>query len=413
MEQVKDKPRLWTKNFTIITLGSAISILGNAVSAYAMGLFTLDKTGSPFLYALLLAANNLPKILLPLVAGPYLDKFSRRKAVYTLDFISAGLFIVMFAITQGGFFSYPIFLALSIAIGCIDSVYAVAYDSFFPMLVTEGNFSKAYSVSSLLYPLALMMTPVATFAYKSVGLSPLFLFNAISFLVAAFFETQIKITEPHVQSGSEAFSIKVFSEELRNGFRYIKGEKGLLVITVYFFINTMTSIGADTLWIPYFKSVPALGYMAYSYATSVNVAGRLVGGGVHYKIKYPAKKKFMIAMVVYVLSSFINGSVLYTPFVVMLVLFFTDGFISVTSFNIRLSTTQSYIPEEYRGRFNGGYQMACNAGILIGQLIAGALAERYSCRTIIVGFMAVNLFATFAVMYRGRRHVAPIYNRDV
>lgn len=408
-----DTPRLWTKNFTIITLGSAVSILGNSVSAFAMGLLTLDKTGSIFLYALFLAANNLPKIILPLIAGTFLDKRSRRKTVYTLDFISAALFIFMFAITKSGFFNYPFFLVLCIIMGCIDSIYIVAYDSFFPMLVSEGNFSKAYSISSLLYPLAFMMTPVAAYIYKTVGLPLLFLFNAFSFLVAAIFETQIKIKETHIQQSGESFSFNIFKEEFRKGLRYIKAEKGLQVITVYFFINTFSSMGMDTLWIPYFRSVPTLGIMAYSYATTINVAGRLAGGGIQYRIKYPAKKKFAIAMVVYVLTSIISGSVLFLPYILMLVFFFVDGFLSVTSYNIRLSTTQSYVPEEYRGRFNGVYQMACNTGIIMGQLIAGALAEYFSCRAIIVGLMALNLIGTFAIMYKGRRYVAPIYNRDV
>ena len=378
-----DKPRLWTKNFTIITVGSAVSILGNAVSAFAMGLLTLDKTGSVFLYALFLAVNNLPKIIFPLIAGPFLDKRSRRKAVYTLDFISAGLFAVMFGITQSGYFSYPIFLALSLIIGCIDSVYMVAYDSFYPMLVTEGNFSKAYSISSMLYPIAYMMMPVAAYVYKTIGLPSLFFFNSVSFLIAAVFETKIKLEEVHIKdSGKEAFSFRVFIDEFRNGLRYIKGEKGLMVITMYFFINTCACQGMDTLWLPYL-------------------------------IKYPAKKKFAISMAVYVISCFLNGSVLFFPFVVMVIMFFIDGFLSVTSFSIRLSSTQSYIPENFRGRFNGVYQMACNAGIIIGQLSAGALAERYDIRLIIVGLMSLNLLAIFSIMFRGRRHVVPIYNRDV
>ena len=407
------KEGLWTKNFTIITVGSAVSILGNAVSAFAMGLLTLEKTESVFLYALFLAANNLPKIILPLIAGPFLDKRSRRKTVYMLDFLSAALFILMFAITKSGFFNYPIFLVLCIIMGSIDSIYIVAYDSFFPMLVSEGNFSKAYSISSLLYPLAIMMTPVAAYIYKTFGLPPLFLFNAVSFLIAGFFETKIKVDESHIQRTGEGFSLRVFKEEFRKGLTYIKGEKGLMVITIYFFINTFTGMGMDTLWIPYFKSVPALGIMAYSYATTINVAGRLVGGGIQYRIKYPAKKKFAIAMAVYVLTCFIDGSVLFMPYAVMLVFFFMDGLVSVTSFNIRLSTTQSYVPENFRGRFNGVYQMVCNTGIIMGQLISGALAEYFSCRTIIVGLMAVNLIGTYFIMYKGRKYVEPIYNRDV
>lgn len=408
-----DTPRLWTKNFTIITFGSAISILGNAISEFAISLLVLDKTDDIFLYALFLAAINLPKAILPLIAGPYLDKYSRRKSVYTLDFISAGIFVLFFLITQSGYFNYSLYLALAILIGCIDSVYIVAYDSFFPMLVSEGNFSKAYSISSLLYPLAVAMTPVAALIYKHFGLSPLFLFNAFSFIFAAVCEMQIKIDESHVKKDGEPFSLSVFKNEFKDGYSYIKSEKGLLIITVYFFINTLTAFGVNTLWIPYFKSVPSLDVMAYSYVAAINVGGRLVGGGVQYKLRYPPKKKFAIALVVYIAVSVIDGGVLFTPFAVMLALFFLDGLLSATSFNIRVSTTQSYVPEEYRGRFNGCFQMFCNTGIIIGVLLAGASAKFFSCRAIIVGLMVLNIIGTFAVMYRGRRFVKPIYNRDV
>jgi len=378
-----------------------------------MGLYTLDQTGNIFLYALFLAANNIPKIVLPLIAGPFLDKRSRQKTVYTLDFLSATLFVLMFMLTRTGYFNYSVFLVLSVVLGGLDSVYTVAYDSFFPMLVTEGNFSKAYSVSSLLYPLAIMMTPVAAFIYKKFGLPPLFMFNALSFLIAAIFETKIKVIETHMKSGGDISSFKGFMAEFRKGFHYIRAEKGLLIITVYFFVSTLTNIGMDTLWIPYFESVPTLGIMAYSYATAINVAGRLVGGGLQYRLALPAKKKFAIAMTVYVLSCVINGSVLFLPFVLMVLFFFTDGFLSVISFNIRISTTQSYVPEEYRGRFNGCFQMVCNAGMIVGQLLAGALAKSYSCRAIIIVLMGTNLIAALAIMYRGRCHVMPIFNRDV
>ena len=408
-----DTPRLWTKNFSLLTIGSAISVLGNAVSEFAISLLVLDKTEDIFLYALFLAAILLPKAILPLIAGPYLDKFSRRKSVYMLDFISAGIFLILFIITLSGYFHYTLYLVLAILIGCLDSVYIVAYDSFFPMLVSEGNFTKAYSVSSLLYPLAVMMTPIAALIYNYFGLPPLFLFNAFSFLFAAICEALIKIDESHVKKDGKRFSYNEFINEFKAGFKYMRAEKGLFIVTIYFFINTLAAFGINILWIPYFKSIPALGVMAYSYIAAINVVGRLVGGGVQYRLKYPAKKKFAIALFVYVAVSVIDGAVLFTPFAVMLVLFFLDGLLSATSYSIRLSTTQSYVPEDFRGRFNGCFQMFCNTGMIIGILLAGALAKYYPIRLIIVGMMAFSIIGTFAVMYRGRRHVMPIYNRDV
>ena len=37
-------PRLWTRDFTIITIGSVISLLGNMLSGFAVSLMKLDKT---------------------------------------------------------------------------------------------------------------------------------------------------------------------------------------------------------------------------------------------------------------------------------------------------------------------------------------------------------------------------------
>ncbi len=46
---MKGKQRLWTRDFTIITLGTVVSMLGNAVSGFAISLLVLDYTGSVFL----------------------------------------------------------------------------------------------------------------------------------------------------------------------------------------------------------------------------------------------------------------------------------------------------------------------------------------------------------------------------
>ena len=49
---MEKKPTLWTKNFTILSLGTVVSTLGNAVSGFAISLLVLDYTGSTLLYTL-------------------------------------------------------------------------------------------------------------------------------------------------------------------------------------------------------------------------------------------------------------------------------------------------------------------------------------------------------------------------
>ncbi|MGL5978208.1 MAG: hypothetical protein ACRCZJ_04370 [Erysipelotrichaceae bacterium] len=41
-------PSLWTKNFTIITIGSIASMLGSAAANFALGLLIFEKHSRPF-----------------------------------------------------------------------------------------------------------------------------------------------------------------------------------------------------------------------------------------------------------------------------------------------------------------------------------------------------------------------------
>lgn len=402
------KPRLWTRDFTIITLGTVVSMLGNAVSGFAISLLVLDYTGSVFLYTLYMVVYNLPRVLMPLVAGPYLDIYSRKRAIYTLDFISTGLYLGIYLLLRADLFSYGPFLGLCFIIGCIDSTYEVTYESLYPTLIPEGCFTKAYSVSSLIYPFSVVMIPVASFVYERVGLEPLFAFNAVTFFVAACFETRIRGGDTHVRAEHGSLAA-----EFRAGLAYLRSEPGLLLITAYFFFSMFTGSGANALWLPYFKSVPELGLDVYVWVMAAGVLGRLAGGVVHYRVSYNVKYKFAIALTVYVAVCFLEGGFVFAPVPLMLAMCFASGFLAVNSYNIRISATQSYVPDACRARFNGVFLMLTTSGSILGQLTSGLLGEFLPLRAIIAGMQVVSLVSAFAIIYRGRERVRPIYNREV
>ena len=119
MEETKT---LWTRDFTIITIGTVISMLGNALANFAVGLLVLDYSGSTLLYALFMVASNLPRVVLPTLAGPYIDKFSRRKTIYTLDFFSAFIYMILAVVMMKGWFNYGILIVCSLTLGAISSI---------------------------------------------------------------------------------------------------------------------------------------------------------------------------------------------------------------------------------------------------------------------------------------------------
>lgn len=405
-----EKP-LWTKDFTIITLGTVISMFGSAVSGFAMGLLVLDYTNSTMLYSLYMVCYFLPRVIMPILVGPYLDRFSRKKVIYTLDFFSAALFTAAFFVLRTGYFNYPIFLCVCMTIGAVDSVYSVAYDSFYPQLISEGNFSRAYAVSTMIYPLATtIMVPVAAYCYKVIGVAPLFLFNAVSFLIAAIAETQISTVEKHIEAATQ--TARRFWSDMKDGLAYIKNEKGLLAITVYFAINTLLCSAAGVLALPWLKASD-IGVEGYAYIMAAATVGRLIGALIHYRRKVPVNRKFAVALFVYLAICVLDGSYLYLPFWVMLLFNFLVGIMGVTSYNIRISATQHYVPDEIRGRFNGTFQMLSMLGGTIGQLAAGALGEFFDAPLVIAWSMGLCVAAILLLIAGNREEIKKIYNQEV
>ncbi|MEG1524295.1 MAG: MFS transporter [Clostridia bacterium] len=414
MELLPNKP-LWTRDFTIITLGTVVSMLGNAVAGFAIGLLVLDYTDSVFLYAFFMVCYSLPRVVMPLLAGPFLDRFSRRKVIYTLDFLSSGLYVLIFLLLRRQWFNYPVFILVAMFVGAIDSVYAVAYESFYPTLISRGNFTRAYSIASLIQPLATtIMVPIAGVCYQSIGLAPLFVFNAVTFFIAALAETRITSGEAHEQiREKEKFNRKRFLTDFKDGIAYLNREQGLATITWYFFVSTLTYAVVSTLTLPYFKSHAVFNVTHYTIIMAVSTVGRLIGGTIHYRYRFPAGKKFAIAIFVYVILSVMEGTYLFLPLIGMLCVQLVEGILSVTSYNIRLSGTQNYVQDIMRGRFNGIFQMLNILGAIGGQLIAGVLGEFLPVRSVIVCAMALNIVGVFVVLMPHKDAVRRIYNVNV
>ena len=84
----------------------------------------------------------------------------------------------------------------------------------------------------------------------------------------------------------------------------------------------------------------------------------------------------------------------------------------MTSYNIRISATQAYVPHEKKGRFNGTFQMMSTFGMLTGELLSGAMADFMDKRMVLVCFSALEFTAAWLFMYRNRKEVSRIYNRE-
>ena len=413
MNKDSSVPSLWTRDFTIITLGSVISMFGNAMAGFAISLFVLDYTDTPLYYALFVFLYTLPQLTAPLIAGPLMDRFSRRRTVYSLDFLSAVIYLLTGLIIWLGLFRFWLLAVLTLVIGTVNSTYQVAYESFYPLLITEGNFSRAYSIAGTLETLSAVMIPVSLFFYQRCGLAPLLLVNSLCFLGAALCETRIRDVERErglAQGGR--YSLSAYWDDAKEGVRYLWREKGLLCVTLYFIFSAFAGGAEEVITLPYFKGAFDNGEWIFITTWGFSLAGRATGGLLQYKIKYPAAIKYAVALAVYCIINLLEGSYLFFPVNGMRLACFLVGILGVTSYTIRSSATQSYVPDDRKGRFNGAFIMLNTCGALLGELVAGSCTAFLPMRGVLAGVMGVTFVAAVVIIGGGKKHVKPLYNRE-
>ncbi len=415
--------KLWTKDFTIITLGSIVSMLGGAMSGFAMSLFVLDYTGNATLYAVYVFLYTMPQIIAPIIAGPLMDRFSRRRTIYTLDFLTTVLYLSMGLLVVFGYYSFGVLAAMTFVLGCISSTYQVAFTSFYPMLITEGNYRKAYSIQTTLETMTYVMIPLSTLLYNSFGLGTLLIINSAFFFVAAVCETRISDVEAYCGHHDRKYTASSYLSDAKQGFKYLFADKGLLLIAVYFTFSAFGDGSASVIQLPFFKARYADGYSLfgtlnigaeYLYVIVLGTAmiGRLIGGLLNYKIAIKQKAKYITALIIYVAINIMQGVTLFTPVLCMCILCFFTGLFASTSYNIRVSATQSYVPNEMKGRFNGAFIMLNTTGALIGEVAAGGLNSILPMEVTNAVFMGVCTLAAIVIIGGGKHHISPIYNRE-
>ncbi|HBY65202.1 MAG TPA: hypothetical protein DEG42_02235 [Acholeplasmataceae bacterium] len=153
----------------------------------------------------------------------------------------------------------------------------------------------------------------------------------------------------------------------------------------------------------------------YSFLITAGSVGRILGGIIHYTFKYPPNKRYLIAIFVYFSVEIMSASMLYLPYLLMVGISFIVGLLSVTSYNIRMTATQVYIPAHMRGRVNSVQGLLWNIGAIFGAILMGGIAEYSSLdyRFIMLLAAIVSVGAIILIPVRMKHEFKKIYNADI
>ena len=404
--------KLWTRNFRLVILASAMGTLGSIVGGFALAFLVFDETGSTLASALIVAIQLVPYLLLPILIAPLMDRLPRKAFLVAGDVANAillagmGIWLLFFE------FSYVGYLAVSLLLSCLGATDELAFTSIYPELIPKGAEQKGYAVSSMLYPvLKVIMTPLAAVLLDAIGVAWILIAQSILSLAAAITESFIH-AEKTKQERNMPYSLRAWGEDILEAVRYLKKERGLRSIFGYMAVTNGVSDGFSPILVAFFRTFPGFTAAMYSAFSVVEFVGRTIGSAMQYKVNIPAKKKFGFTFFVYQFYEAMDMGLLWLPYPFMLINRGICGFLGSNSAILRNAAVQRYIPEKLRSRVNAFNGVLLTIGSSIFSLLMGFLGELLDYRLCVTIGGAVAMLACWLLIWCRRGNVREVYEID-
>ncbi|WP_306291634.1 MFS transporter [Microbispora sp. GKU 823] len=215
--------------FLTVAAGQQISMIGSALTGWALPLTILVDSGSIAQFSIL-AVLNLAGLLVSPLAGAIVDRGDRRRVMLRADFACAGIQLVLACLILFGELRlwqvYLLIVALSIA----TNFQRLAYTSAIPQLVPKRYLGHAMGVTQMANGVAQLVVPlIAAGLLAWIKLGGIVVIDVASYVFAIVAVLAVRFPDTLPWRPREPLST-----EIRKGFAYTWNERGLRAMLVFF-----------------------------------------------------------------------------------------------------------------------------------------------------------------------------------
>jgi MFS family permease len=383
-------------DFALLWIAQLVSTAGSSLTALAAGILVFQETRSTFLVGVTLMAEAIPVVLVGMVAGVFVDRWDKRRAIIVSSLLQAAT-VVLIPFLVGVHIAL-LFVALLLN-EALRQFFDPAYEAVIPEIATDDELAAANAYLSI----ASFGSTAIGFAGAGLLASALsvdwaFWIDAVTFVFSAGCVALLRVRIPR-EAPEEAASVGVVVANLRVGLSTIWHTPTLrslfIVIAPAFFAiglwnvlllpMAVQELGASEFGYGIQEGLTSIGFVIGSLLlaryserlpTGVWVSVGAIGMGIA-ALGYAASPVFLVAVGFAVLSGAFNSPM------------------SVA----RQTLLQRHTPRELRGRVFSAMFAARDVVFLVGMGCAG-LADLVPVRLLVVAagviYLGVGLAALVA-----------------
>jgi MFS family permease len=398
------------RNLVLYVWGRFVSILGSGIQAIAIPLFILDLTGSAKIMSTVTMFSLVPMLIMLPIAGVLGDRLNRKHIMVNMDFARGILIFIMSVVSIYGGLNITVLIIGQIILAVLDAIFNYSTGSvMLPDLVRSDDLRKANSlVSSFDWTARILGPAVGGLIYSAVGISGVFLINAVSFVLSAISEIFIVYKRPVIRD--KKLSVKIFFEDIKEGLGYIKKSQNLMILFLFaMFINFM-STPMFSVVVPFvMRSTIKFDAVQYGAVEMFFSVGILLGNfALATILSKRESKKIIKSGLLFQTSYFLATSVIMFPAVIMFLngpsvaMFglFSLSMAIMGFFNALINTPlmtimQKLIPADMRSRVFSVLDFMGQIAVPWGIFIVGMLSDKIGVHYI---YLVDNIIVFFVVM---------------
>jgi MFS family permease len=391
------------RDFALLWLGGLISLAGDWVLMVGLPIYVFLLTHSVLATGLMLLSGRVPAIVVGSVAGVFVDRWDRKRALVVANVLLA-LALLPMVLVRSADLIWIVYLVSAVE-SVLEQFVTPAQNALIPVLVDEERLVAANSLNSLASSLARLGGPALGGVIAALwSLGGIVLADAVSFALAALLIAGISarrarhadVRHSVAESSGQGTALGRLAGEWIAGMRAIFSARVVAVLFLAFAITNLGEGVMGTLYPVFVNRVLHGVALQIGELMTAQAVGGLIGGLVAGWLGKRLLSRRVIGVSA-VLFGLLDLAIFNAPallpslvpsvavpiFAVELGLFVAVGIPGIWMLTGGLSLLQASSPDAFRGRIFGALGMVMSLLNVVGIVVASTLTDRLGVVTML------------------------------
>lgn len=278
MKKEDEKRPSGMRSFSIVWMGQVASLIGTAMTHFALTIWAFAQTGRATDLALIGFFFMLPLIVVSPFAGAIVDRNNRKLMMMVSDLASGVVTLLILALYSADLLQvWHLYITAAVS-GVFQTFQWPAYSAAISTMLPKEQYARANGMMSLAESGSGILAPVMAGALLGrFGLTAVLILDIFTFIIAIGALLLVHIPNPRRTPAGEEGSGSLL-KEAAYGFRYIWLRPSLLGLQLVFLsANFMNALGF-TLMAPMILSRSGNNELIFGTVQSAGALGGLLGG---------------------------------------------------------------------------------------------------------------------------------------